>query len=92
MLVSVAAVTIAAYSHFDPRLAFAFPPDAFKPDGKFFLGLGGGLVIGIYDYFGRLMRGGFGIASARRPCAGEGRHLTSMADSDPSGIDLPPLG
>jgi amino acid transporter len=52
MLVSVAAVTVAAYSHFDPRLAFAFPPDAFKPNGKFFLGLGGGLVIGIYDYFG----------------------------------------
>jgi len=52
MLVSVAAVTVAAFSHFDPRLAFAYPPDAFTPSTRFFLGLGGGLVIGVYDYFG----------------------------------------
>ena len=52
MLVSVALVTIAAFSKFNPSLAFAFPSDAFTPNAKFFLGLGGGLVIGIYDYLG----------------------------------------
>src|SRR5215469_7548789 len=52
MLVSVAVVTVAAFSHFDPGLAFAFPPGAFTPNARFFLGLGGGLVIGIYDYLG----------------------------------------
>ena len=52
MLLSVALVTIAAFSNFNPRLAFAFPADAFTPNAKFFLGLGGGLVIGIYDYLG----------------------------------------
>src|SRR5262249_10940296 len=31
---------------------FTFPPDAFTPSGKFFFGLGIGLVIGIYDYLG----------------------------------------
>ena len=52
MLASVTLVTVAAFSHFNPSLAFAFPPDAFTPNTKFFLGLGGGLVIGIYDYLG----------------------------------------
>src|SRR5215831_11193133 len=52
MLLSVALVTIAAFSKFNPSLAFAFPSDAFTPNAKFFLGLGGGLVIGIYDYLG----------------------------------------
>src|SRR5215472_13014632 len=52
MLISVAAVTVAAFSRFDPKLAFAFPPGAFTPSTRFFLGLGGGLVIGIYDYLG----------------------------------------
>lgn len=52
MLLSVALVTIAAFSNFNPGLAFSFPADAFTPNAKFFLGLGGGLVIGIYDYLG----------------------------------------
>jgi len=52
MLLSVLLVTVAAFSHFNPSLAFAFPADAFTPNAKFFLGLGGGLVIGIYDYLG----------------------------------------
>ncbi|HYW24577.1 MAG TPA: APC family permease [Terriglobales bacterium] len=52
MLASVALVTIAAFSHFNPSLAFTYPADAFTPNTKFFLGLGGGLVIGIYDYLG----------------------------------------
>jgi amino acid transporter len=52
MLLSVTLVTLAAFSHFNPALAFKFPADAFTPNTKFFLGLGGGLVIGIYDYLG----------------------------------------
>jgi fructoselysine transporter len=52
MLLSVTLVTVAAFSHFNPALAFTFPADAFTPTTKFFLGLGGGLVIGIYDYLG----------------------------------------
>ena len=51
-LASIAAVTIAAFSRFDPALAFAFPAGAFTPSARFLLGLGGGLVIGIYDYLG----------------------------------------
>jgi amino acid transporter len=52
MLAAVALVTIAAFSSFNPGLAFKYPADAFSPTTKFFLGLGGGLVIGIYDYLG----------------------------------------
>src|SRR2546429_1801550 len=52
MLLSVTLVTVAAFSRFNPSLAFNFPADAFSPTTKFFLGLSGGLVIGIYDYLG----------------------------------------
>ena len=52
MLLSVTLVTVAAFSKFNPSLAFNFPADAFSPTTKFFLGLSGGLVIGIYDYLG----------------------------------------
>jgi amino acid transporter len=49
MLVSVLGVIFAAFTHFSPHLATTFPPDA---GSKFFSGLGGGLVIAIYDYLG----------------------------------------
>jgi amino acid transporter len=52
MLVSVLSVIAASYSHWSPSLAFTFPPDAFTLNGRFFFGLGIGLVIGIYDYLG----------------------------------------
>lgn len=52
MLVSILLVTIASFTHFDPKLAFTYPQGAFTLDGKFFMGLGAGLVIGIYDYLG----------------------------------------
>jgi amino acid transporter len=52
MLVAVGAVTIAAFTHFDPRLAFGYPEGAFRPEGHFFAGLGAGLVIAVYDYLG----------------------------------------
>ena len=50
MLVSVAGVAAAGFSHFNAGFAFAYPPDVFG--GHFFTGLGAGLIIGIYDYLG----------------------------------------
>jgi amino acid transporter len=50
MLVSVVGVAAAGFSHFNAGYAFAYPAGAFG--SKFFMGLGAGLVIGIYDYLG----------------------------------------
>jgi amino acid transporter len=52
MLIAVGAVTLAAFSRFDPRLAFEYPEGAFRHEGRFFAGLGAGLVIAVYDYLG----------------------------------------
>ncbi len=52
MLVTVGLMIAACASHFDPRLAFAFPPGVFQPKGAFWLGLGQGLIYAIYDYAG----------------------------------------
>jgi amino acid transporter len=51
MIVTVLLMIIAGATHFNPHLAFAFPHDAFVPD-KFLAGLGGGMLISIYDYMG----------------------------------------
>jgi amino acid transporter len=50
MLVSVVGVSAAGFSDFHAEFAFTFPADAFG--SHFFLGLGAGLIIGIYDYLG----------------------------------------
>ena len=52
MLVSILIVTVASFTHFSPSLAFTYPKGAFTLNGTFFMGLGAGLVIGIYDYLG----------------------------------------
>jgi amino acid transporter len=52
MIVTVLVVIIAAYTHFNAHLAFTFPAGAFSLSAKFFGGLGAGLVLAIYDYFG----------------------------------------
>jgi amino acid transporter len=52
MVIAVGAVTMAALSHFDPSRAFSYPEGAFRLDSRFFLGMGAGLVIAIYDYLG----------------------------------------
>jgi amino acid transporter len=52
MLLAVGAVTIAAFSRFDPRLAFTYPEGAFHLSGRFFAGMGSGLIIAVYDYLG----------------------------------------
>lgn len=50
MLLSVVGVSAAGFSDFHPEFAFSYPPNVFG--GHFFVGLGGGLIIGIYDYLG----------------------------------------
>jgi amino acid transporter len=52
MIVTVLVVIIAAFTHFNAHLAFAFPAGAFSFSAKFFGGLGAGLVLAVYDYFG----------------------------------------
>jgi amino acid transporter len=50
MLLSVIGVSAAGFSDFNPSFAFSYPPGAFG--SHFFVGLGMGLIIGIYDYLG----------------------------------------
>jgi len=51
-LITVLAVIVTGAIHFDPRIAFDFPPNAFSFSLGFFLGLGAATRIGIYDYLG----------------------------------------
>ncbi len=50
MLVAVLGTSAAGFWDFHPAWAFTYPAGAFS--GKFFVGLGAGLIIGIYDYLG----------------------------------------
>ncbi|GAC1409044.1 MAG: APC family permease [Gemmatimonadaceae bacterium] len=51
-LVTVLAVMVTGAMHFNPGVAFDFPPGAFNFSVGFFLGLGAASRIGIYDYLG----------------------------------------
>src|SRR2546423_8938590 len=51
-LITVLAVILTGATHFNPRIAFDFPPGAFNLSLGFFLGLGAATRIGIYDYLG----------------------------------------
>ena len=51
-LVTAVAVIVTGAMHFDPTIAFDFPPGAFNLSLGFFLGLGAAARIGIYDYLG----------------------------------------
>jgi amino acid transporter len=51
-LITVFAVIVTGATHFNPHLAFDFPPGAFNFSLGFFLGLGAATRIGIYDYLG----------------------------------------
>ena len=51
-LITVLAVIVTGALHFDPRVAFDFPPGAFDFSLGFFLGLGAAARVGIYDYLG----------------------------------------
>src|SRR5215471_321303 len=52
VILTVAVVIISGITHFDPARAFSFPPNAFRLSNEFFLGLGGALLVAIYDYWG----------------------------------------
>jgi len=66
MLVSIGTVIVASFTHFNPTLAFTYPANAFTLNGRFFAGLGAGLIIGIYDYLGYNTTAYMG-AEIRRP-------------------------
>jgi amino acid transporter len=51
-LITVLAVIVTGAMHFNPHIAFDFPPGAFNFSIGFFLGLGAASRIGIYDYLG----------------------------------------
>jgi amino acid transporter len=49
---TLVAVIIAGFTHFNAHRAFDFPPNAFHLNGSFFIGLGAGMLISSYDYWG----------------------------------------
>jgi amino acid transporter len=52
MLVTVLWVIVSGVAKFDAKIAFNFPPDAFKLSLGFVLGLGGAMRIAMYDFLG----------------------------------------
>jgi len=52
VMLAIIWVILAGVTHFDPKLAFDFPPDAFTLRPEFFTGLGAALLIAVYDYWG----------------------------------------
>ena len=51
-IVTVVAVVTTGVLHFDPKVAFDFPPGAFNFSLGFLLGLGAASRVGVYDYLG----------------------------------------
>jgi amino acid transporter len=51
-LITTAAVIATGAMHFDPKVAFDFPPGAFNFSMGFLLGLGAAARVGVYDYLG----------------------------------------
>jgi len=52
MLLTVAWVIVSGVMHFDPSIAFDFPPEPFSMSLGFVLGLGGAMRIAMYDFLG----------------------------------------
>jgi amino acid transporter len=52
VLLTLAAVIAIGFTHFSAKQAFSFPANAFHIDGAFLIGLGSGLLISAYDYWG----------------------------------------
>ncbi|MCI0539562.1 MAG: APC family permease [Verrucomicrobiales bacterium] len=52
MLLAIGAVVVTGALHFDPKVAFDFPPGAFHFSLGFLVGLGAAGRIGIFDYLG----------------------------------------
>lgn len=51
-IVTVVGVIVTGVFHFDPKVAFDFPPGAFAISAQFWRGLGAASAIAVYDYFG----------------------------------------
>ena len=51
-IVTVLVVIVTGAMHFDPKVAFDFPPGAFNLSPQFLRGLGAASAIGVYDYLG----------------------------------------
>lgn len=52
VLLTTGAIIFGGIGHFDPKIAFDFPPHAFDFSFGFVFGLGAAAQIGIYDYLG----------------------------------------
>jgi amino acid transporter len=52
VLLTLAAVIAIGFTHFSAKQAFTFPAGAFHIDSAFLIGLGSGLLISAYDYWG----------------------------------------
>ena len=52
LMATIAIILWAGFLHFNPALAFAFPPGAFRLSPSFFAGLGAATLLSIYDYSG----------------------------------------
>jgi APA family basic amino acid/polyamine antiporter len=52
VLITVAWILFAGITHFNAQRAFSFPPGAFSLSANFFQGLGAGMLIAVYDYWG----------------------------------------
>ena len=52
VLLTIGGVIVAGFTHFNARMAFNFPANAFHPGPAFFSGLGAATLIATYDYWG----------------------------------------
>jgi amino acid transporter len=52
VLLTLVAIIVIGFTHFSSARAFDFPANAFHIDHAFLMGLGGGLLISAYDYWG----------------------------------------
>ncbi|HXF04298.1 MAG TPA: APC family permease [Blastocatellia bacterium] len=51
-VLTMGSILVLGLPHFDPKLAFSFPPGAFDFTTGFFLGLGNAMLIAMYDFLG----------------------------------------
>jgi APA family basic amino acid/polyamine antiporter len=52
VMLTILWVVFAGVTHFNPAIAFDFPPGAFTLQKEFFTGLGAALLIAVYDFWG----------------------------------------
>jgi APA family basic amino acid/polyamine antiporter len=52
VMITILWIIISGILHFNPAIAFDFPPDAFTLRPEFFTGLGAALLVAVYDYWG----------------------------------------